>query len=214
MRVSGKAFPDDRRRELSNPRIFRMIDQFSAAPEWDVEEWMNTDHPLNLTQLRGRVVVLGAFQMLCPGCVEYCIPQLKRAYAYFPQDEVAVIGMHTVFEHHGAMTPEALRAFLHEYRVAFPVAVDRSGGTHDRMPRTMRRYKMQGTPTTILIDRAGHLRTQTFGHIPDLQFGAAVMALMRESMAPSRAAESAGEPEDDGSAPGCHLPAGLTGSIG
>ncbi len=186
-----------------------MTGQFPAAPEWDVEEWMNTDHPLDITQLRGRVVVLGAFQMLCPGCVEYCIPQLKRAHAYFPQDEVAVIGMHTVFEHHEAMAPQALRAFLHEYRVTFPVAVDRSGGAHGHMPRTMRRYEMQGTPTTILIDRAGRLRTQAFGHIPDLQFGAAVMALMREPVAHTRSAESAGEPADGCSALGCSLPAEL-----
>lgn len=159
-----------------------------TAPEWDVEEWMNIDHPLDLPQLRGRVVVLGAFQMLCPGCVEYCIPQLKRAHAYFPQDDVAVIGLHTVFEHHEAMVPAALRAFLHEYRIGFPVAIDRSGGASDPMPRTMRRYEMQGTPTTILIDRAGRLRTQVLGHIPDLQFGAAVMALMCEAAPPPRPA--------------------------
>ncbi|MFB3046457.1 MAG: hypothetical protein ACE10A_09165 [Acidiferrobacterales bacterium] len=34
------------------------------------------------------------------------------------------MGLHTVFEHHDAMQPHALQAFLHEYRVNFPLGVD------------------------------------------------------------------------------------------
>ncbi|WP_199192773.1 redoxin family protein [Allosphingosinicella deserti] len=149
-----------------------------AAPPWDVAQWFNTDRPLDLAALRGRVIVLGAFQMLCPGCVEHSIPQLKRVHALFPPGDVAVIGLHSVFEHHEAMGAIALRAFLHEYRVEFPVGIDRPGGG-DPTPLTMRAYGMQGTPTTILIDRKGRLHRQTFGHLPDLQLGAEVMALVR-----------------------------------
>ena len=52
------------------------------------------------------------------------------------------------------MTPVSLKAFLHEYKVTFPVGVDLA---HESgMPQTMRGYQMQGTPTLILIDpRAG-----------------------------------------------------------
>lgn len=150
------------------------------APDWDVAQWLNTDRPLDLPALRGRVVVAAAFQMLCPGCVEQTIPQLRRAHALFPPDEVTVVGLHTVFEHHEAMGPVALAAFLHEYKVAFPVGVDAPGQSGDAIPSTMRRYGMQGTPTLLLIDRAGRLRRLTFGHVPDLQLGAEVMALMRE----------------------------------
>src|SRR3546814_10131498 len=39
-----------------------------TAPELDVVRWFNSA-PLTLAGLRGRVVVIGAFQMLCPGCV-------------------------------------------------------------------------------------------------------------------------------------------------
>jgi hypothetical protein len=98
----------------------------------------------------------------------------------FPASEVAVIGLHTVFEHHAAMGPEALKAFLHEYKVYFPVGIDRPSDRGDAIPSTMRRYGMQGTPTLLLIDRDGRLRRQTFGHVPDLQLGAEIMALMRE----------------------------------
>jgi hypothetical protein len=73
------------------------------------------------------------------------------------------------------MGVESLRAFLHEYWVTFPVGVDQ----HERgepMPVTMSAYQMHGTPTLILIDRQGMLRRQTFGHVPDLQLGAEIMA--------------------------------------
>lgn len=160
------------------------------APDWDVVQWLNSETALDLAGLRGRVVVAAAFQMLCPGCVEHAVPQLKRVHALFPPEEVAVVGLHTVFEHHEAMGPAALAAFLKEYAVTFPVGVDRPSDSGDSIPSTMRRYMMQGTPTLLLIDREGRLRRKTFGHVPDLQLGAEIMSLMREGpiadAAPSR----------------------------
>lgn len=149
------------------------------APPWDVEAWLNTDAPLNLDGLRGKVVVLEAFQMLCRGCVEAGLPQANRVFRTFSPADVAVVGMHTVFEHHDAQTPTALRAFLHEYRYTFPVGIDRLGGPM-ALPHTMAAYTMQGTPTLVLIDRAGLRRAQHFGHVSDLVLGAEIMALMQE----------------------------------
>jgi peroxiredoxin len=50
------------------------------APEPQVERWFNSDKPMTLAGLRGKVVVLHAFQMLCPGCVSHAIPQVKRLH--------------------------------------------------------------------------------------------------------------------------------------
>src|SRR5690606_27202227 len=97
-----------------------MTHEHPLAPPLQVERWFNTPEPLTLDALRGRVVVLEAFQMLCPGCVSHGLPQARRVYDTFPPEEVAVIGLHTVFEHHAAMTPVSLEAFLHEYRIEFP----------------------------------------------------------------------------------------------
>lgn len=148
------------------------------APELDVECWLNTPAPLSLAGLRGRVVLIEAFQMLCPGCVAHGLPQAQRVADTFSDDEVAVIGLHTVFEHHAAQgRREALEAFLHEYRIGFPVGIDRPTGG---IPATMAAYRMQGTPTLLLIDRAGSLRAQHFGVLPDLVLGAEIMALIRD----------------------------------
>lgn len=150
-----------------------------AAPEWTVETWLNHSSELSLAQLRGRVVVMHAFQMLCPGCVVHGIPQAQRIRATFSPEDVAVIGLHSVFEHHEAMRPVSLRAFLHEYRVDFPVAVD-APGTNTPMPRTMEAYQMRGTPTLILIDHQGRLRLHAFGRPEDLSVGAAIAMLLSE----------------------------------
>lgn len=155
-------------------------DRFRPAPEFQVSQWLNTVEPLSLAALRGRVVVALAFQMLCPGCVQNALPQLKRVQETFDPAKVAAIGLHTVFEHHEAMTPAALRAFLGEYRLTFPVGID-TPVTGESLPMTMRAYQMQGTPTLLLIDARGRLRQQTFGHPSDLRLGAAIMSLVLEA---------------------------------
>lgn len=153
-----------------------MAEEPVAAPELDVVEWLNSS-PLTLADLRGRVVVLEAFQMLCPSCVHHSIPQAKRVAETFDDDEVVVLGLHAVFEHHDAMTPVGLRAFAHENRLSFPIAVDRHDGDHPA-PVTFRRYHMQGTPTTVLLDRLGRIGNQAFGSVPDLTLGARIATLL------------------------------------
>ncbi len=151
----------------------------TPAPELDVVQWFNTSEPPTLAGLRGKVVVLHAFQMLCPGCVATGLPQAKKIAATFSRDEVAVIGIHTVFEHHEAMTPVSLAAFIHEYRLGFPIAVDRPG-ENEPIPRTMAAYGMRGTPSLVLIDRTGMLRRHAFGAEDDLKIGAEIALLMAE----------------------------------
>jgi len=80
------------------------------------------------------------------------------------------------------MTPVSLEAFIHEYRLTMPVGVDQPGaGTP--IPVTMQRYEMRGTPTTILIDRAGRIRHHGFGHDDDLAMGIRIGALLAEGEA-------------------------------
>lgn len=162
------------------------------APDWQVSQWFNTPAPLSLAQLRGRVVLLHAFQMLCPGCVSHGVPQAERVHREYARDGVAVVGLHTVFEHHAAMMPVALEAFLHEYRVTHPVGVDAAGGDDDPVPLSMRRYGLRGTPSLMLIDRAGRLRLHEFGQTDDLRLGMWLGRLLADE--PAAAMDGAVEP--------------------
>ncbi len=100
------------------------VNQRIARDGWAVSQWFNTDQPITLPDLSGKVVVLHTFQMLCRGCVLHGTPQAQKVSKLFPGDRVAVIGLHTVFEHHDAMSPVSLKAFIHENRLDFPIGVD------------------------------------------------------------------------------------------
>ncbi|RTL89356.1 MAG: redoxin domain-containing protein [Hyphomicrobiales bacterium] len=151
----------------------------SIAPELSVSRWFNTQRPVALADLRGRVVMLHAFQMLCPGCVAHGTPQAQRAHELFRDTDLTVLGLHTVFEHHAAMTPVSLEAFIHEYRLTFPIGVDEAA-EDGPIPLTMRRYQMRGTPTAIIIGRDGTIRHHGFGQEDDMALGAIIGSLLAE----------------------------------
>jgi len=156
------------------------------APEWSVSRWFNSA-PLSLAALRGRPIFLNAFQMLCPGCVQHAVPQSLKVAQAFAQSDLVVIGLHTVFEHHHVMTPDALQVYLHENRIAYPIGVDAyrdDDPSSHSLPLTMQAYAMQGTPTLCLIDRRGMLRRQQFGLLDDLHLGAEIGTLLAERAPP------------------------------
>lgn len=174
------------------------------APELITSGWLNTPQPVTLASLRGKVVLMHAFQMLCPGCVQQGIPQTQRIFDEFDPDRVAVIGLHTVFEHHEVMGRNALEVFAYEYRLRFPIGIDKPNEQHS-IPHTMMTYHMQGTPTTILVDKTGHLRLHKFGHVSDLLLGVSIGTLLAEEVSDEELAagstDSAGNESD--TQPGC-----------
>lgn len=180
-------------------------DLLQAAPEWQLAGWLNAPSRPSLAALRGRVVVLHVFQMLCPGCVSHGIPQAQRIREAFPLEDLAVIGLHSVFEHHAVMGEDALRAFVHEYRIGYPVAID-APSPDSPIPRTMQAYRMQGTPSLLLIDRLGRLRSHQFGRPDDLRVGAALGRLLGETEAQATGEEGDGERATGCDAQGCRLP--------
>lgn len=146
---------------------------------WRVRRWFNTDTPLDLEDLRGKVVFAHTFQMLCPGCILHGIPQAKRVHALFGSEDLVVVGIHTVFEHHRAMGDVSLEAFLREFDVRFPVGVDLHTGPDD-IPWTMNAWRLRGTPSSVLIDRSGRIRLTHLGTGDDLLLGASITRLLAE----------------------------------
>lgn len=165
----------------------------TELPEWTISQWFNTDGAeLTLHDLRGKIAVIETFQMLCPGCVMHGLPLAQQINSTFSKDKVAVIGLHTVFEHHKAMTPVSLQAFLHEYRITFPVGVDTAG--NGSIPVTMERYGLRGTPSLLLVNTDGKLVSHHFGQISPLQLGAEIGGLLSETtQSQSSGSECTGE---------------------
>lgn len=150
-----------------------------SPPEITASRWFNAQVPPSLAGLRGKVVVMGAFQMACPGSARHLVPQLARVEAQFSTDEVAVIGLHSVFEQADKQTPEQLADFIRERALSFPVAVDEQGD--GPLPETMDAYELQGTPTLLIFDRQGRLRRHYLGQVDDMRVAAEVMALTIEA---------------------------------
>jgi len=168
--------------------------QTILAPELAVSHWFNTRQPLTLAGLRGKPVWIHTFQLLCPGCVSDAIPQLRRVENAFAHTDLQIIGLHTVFEHHAAMSPVTLEAFLHEYRITTPVGVDLADPSSD-VPMTMQRYGFRGTPSSVLIGRDGSIIHGTFGVEDDIALGARIATALASSQM-NQAADAA----QDGSA--------------
>lgn len=178
------------------------IANLRPAPPLEVDHWFNTPQALSWESLRGKVVALHAFQMLCPGCVAHGLPQATRMHEVFAKDPLAVVGLHTVFEHHDVMQARApLAAFIHEYRLRFPIGIDRPDPSGGPVPLTMQALGLRGTPSLIVLDKRGRIRLHQFGRSDDLKVGALVGELLAE-------------PDEDESADcddqGCRLPEGIS----
>lgn len=181
-------------------------------PPLCVSRWFNTAEPMVLDALRGRVVAIHTFQMLCPGCVAHGLPQAVRLRETFPEDQLAVIGLHTVFEHHDVMGPTALEVFIHEYRLRFPIGVDQASESGS-VPKTMAAWGLQGTPSLVLLDRQGQVQLQHFGRIDDMALGALVGQLLERPFiaassqaVPDGALDRAPDAANLCSADACQLP--------
>lgn len=152
------------------------------APPLNARHWLNSERPVTLESLRGRVVVLQAFQMTCPGCVLHALPQAARIQAAFDPNEVAVIGLHALFEHDEPARTRVLSSFLYEYGVDMPVGVD-VASLDGRTPTVTDAYGFAGTPSMVLIDREGLLRAHVLGRPSDLLVGASIATLLAEEAA-------------------------------
>ena len=175
---------------------------YRTAPELQVSQWFNTSAPIDLESLRGRVVMLHAFQMLCPSCITHGLPQAGKVYALFDETDVCVIGLHTVFEHHDVMTAAALTAFVHEYRLKFPIGIDMPNAAGP-IPLSMQAFGLRGTPSVVLLDRQGRIRLSHFGLMEDMALGAAIGQLLAEGDRSATARAASGTTTTHGSEDGC-----------
>ena len=78
------------------------------APNFGVSNWVQ-GVPTNFDRERDHIVVLEVFQVNCPGCFLYAIPEAIRVYDKYRGDGVRVIGLATAFEDFDRNTLENLK---------------------------------------------------------------------------------------------------------
>jgi thiol-disulfide isomerase/thioredoxin len=67
------------------------------APLFSVSDWVQGE-PTNFDQLTGRVVLLEVFQVNCPGCFLYALPQAIGLHQRYSDKGLTVLGIATAFE--------------------------------------------------------------------------------------------------------------------
>ena len=117
------------------------------APLLSLSDWVQGE-PVNFDQLSGRVVLVEVFQVNCPGCFLYALPQAVDLYQRYSDHGLSVLGVATAFEdfdknnlknltrliENGEVIGETLRVLSQQgklvaghlpFRIPFPVAMDR-----------------------------------------------------------------------------------------
>jgi len=200
------------------------IDQ--KAPNLKVSKWVQ-GMDTNLDKQNDNVVVVEVFQVNCPGCFMYGIPESIEIHNKYKSEGVSVLGMATAFEDFDKNTLENLQLLLETgetigetkkmyshygksqgdkipFKIPYPVAMDSLIKQSDEVPKekmdsliknqipnfdeqpedykkqiyervkdyfsskefsaeTFEMYSLQGTPSSILVDRKGILRDISFG---------------------------------------------------
>src|SRR5918911_537746 len=109
--------------------------------------WLNTDRPLSLAGLRGKVVLLDFWTYGCVNCM-HIIPDLKRLEEKYPA-ELVVIGVHSAkFENE--RETENIRRIILRYGLEHPVV-------NDADFRIWNAYAVRAWPTLVVIDPAGYV---------------------------------------------------------
>lgn len=202
------------------------------APNLKLSEWAQ-GMETNFDKEKDHIVLVEVFQVNCPGCFMYGIPEAINIYNKYKDDGVRVIGVATAFEDFDKNTLDNLKLLLQTgetigdtkqalgtygqldgnklpYKIPFPVAMDslikESGDVSqerimefiysqipefDSQPEdyrnqiinrvkdymkskeftaeTFEMYSLQGTPSTIVVDRKGILRDVSFGQNGNLE---------------------------------------------
>jgi thiol-disulfide isomerase/thioredoxin len=199
----------------------------AKAPNLQVSTWVQ-GKPTNIDKEKGNVVLVEVFQVNCPGCFIYGIPEAIDIYKKYKDKGLTVLGMATAFEDYDKNTVENLQKLVATgevigetyralaqygqlkdgnklpYKIPFPVGFDlvkkengqmtdskvmdfieanipdfRSYSEKDRQvlvervkqylrtkeysAKTFEDYALRGTPSSILVDRKGILRSTFFG---------------------------------------------------
>jgi thiol-disulfide isomerase/thioredoxin len=115
--------------------------------------WLNTDKPLSLAALKGKVVLLDFWTYGCINCI-HIIPDLKKLEQKYA-DQLVVIGVHSA-KFDNEKETDNIRRIILRYELEHPVV-------NDADFKIWQSYGVRGWPTQVLIDPAGYIVGQISG---------------------------------------------------
>ncbi|HEV2837540.1 MAG TPA: thioredoxin-like domain-containing protein, partial [Pyrinomonadaceae bacterium] len=109
--------------------------------------WLNTDKPLSLAALKGKIVLLDFWTYGCINCI-HIIPDLKKLETKYA-NQLVVIGVHSA-KFQNEKETENIRRIILRYEIEHPVY-------NDSEYAVWQSYGVRAWPTQVLIDPAGYI---------------------------------------------------------
>ena len=148
-------------RSLKSAAIFLLLILFSQDISMSAQEtpkvrapeitggrgWLNTDKPLSIAGLKGKVVLLDFWTYGCINCI-HIIPDLKKLEAKYAK-QLVVIGVHSA-KFQNEKETENIRRIILRYEIEHPVY-------NDSEYAVWQNYGVRAWPTQVLIDPAGYI---------------------------------------------------------
>src|SRR6185312_6995305 len=130
----------------------------AAAPNFvGVKAWLNSG-PLNIADLRGKVVLIDFWTYGCYNCVN-TLPHVTRLYDTYKDKGFVVVGVHTP-EFPFEKSTDNVQAAIKRYGIRYPVAQDNEYATWNA-------YHNRYWPAQYIVDRNG---TIVFEHAGEGQY--------------------------------------------
>jgi len=114
--------------------------------------WLNTDKPLSIAGLKGKIVLLDFWTYGCINCM-HVIPDLEKLEKKYA-NQLVIIGVHSG-KYENEKETDNIRRVIVRYDIAHPVYNDADFAV-------WRAYNVNAWPTRVLIDPAGYI----VGYVP------------------------------------------------
>ena len=141
----GATLADDLRSRDSAQRVAEASGQ---APNFTgISNWLNSS-PLNISDLRGKVVMVNFWTYGCYNCVN-TLPHVTKLHAKYKDKGLVIVGVHTP-EFPFERSTSNVQAALKRHGIEYPVAQDNDSAT-------WKAYRNRYWPAQYIVDQSGKI---------------------------------------------------------
>jgi cytochrome c biogenesis protein CcdA/thiol-disulfide isomerase/thioredoxin len=150
-----------------------LIDNQQKAPDFvGISQWFNTEEPLTIAKLKGKVVLVDFWTYTCINCIR-TLPHVTSWYNKYKDQGFVVVGIHTP-EFEFEKDTNNVKDAINRFAINYPVGQDNDYST-------WKNYNNQFWPAEYLIDGKGTIRRTHFGEGEYEETERAIQDLLKEA---------------------------------